>query len=239
MNVEGTSVGLGCTILLRGARESELFRLKRIMRFAVFAAYCARLEVAFCADIFMALAVTINGGLPPADSPAAFTPPPFQATAGETPIRTWQEWAATLGQASLSEDRPVLSVSPYVQKWQVGEDAASDGTHGSAAPAPVPAAAAAEPVSGKVDSTMHSRSSSISDSAPFAATRSTTPPPMAESEQKEMARVYYEHVTQVHISLTVLLCVALAGYIVSLHVLCQVIACLPSLTNQARHSILL
>jgi hypothetical protein len=196
MYVEGTAEGLGCTVLLRGARENELFRLKRIMRFAVFAAYCARLEVAFCADIFVALAVTLNGGLPPVRSSAVVTPPPFQAAAGDTPSRTWQEWAAALGQASLSEDRHVRSVSPYVQKWQVGEESGDATLRGPSA-----LATAAEPAI-KADSSMHSRSSSISDSSPFATTRSTTPRPMAESEQQEMARVYYEHVTQVWTLLT-------------------------------------
>ena len=60
MYIEGTVEGLGCTVLLRGAPDAELYRIKRVMRIAVFAAYCARLEVAFFADVCTALSLTVN-----------------------------------------------------------------------------------------------------------------------------------------------------------------------------------
>jgi hypothetical protein len=182
MHIEGTREGLGCTVLLRGARESELFRLKRVMRFAVFAAYCARLEVAFCADVFLSLAATLNGGaaMPGMALPttaAAAAPPPLES--GTNVVRTWEEWAIALGQQSLSEDRPVLSVSPYVQKWQVHEEGGD-------------AAEQHSPHVADSDSLECSRNSSISDAAASVAAVAAT-----EVEHQGMARVYYEHTTQV------------------------------------------
>ena len=170
MHLQGTKEGLACTVLLRGACESELVRLKRVMRFAVFAAYCARLEVALLADVLVSLAAT----LPRGDSNA---PPPLGD--GDTVRRTWEEWAAALGHRSAAGERPVLSVSPYVQKWQVDADAGG-GRSGRAA-------------AGRGGGE-RSGASSVSDASTSAAAAGTE---TGEAERREMARVYYERTTQV------------------------------------------
>ena len=51
MILEGMKKGLGCTVLLRGATLVQLVKLKRIVRFAVCAAYSARLETSYFVDV--------------------------------------------------------------------------------------------------------------------------------------------------------------------------------------------
>lgn len=139
MYIEGTVEGLGCTVLLRGASDAELYRIKRIMRTAVFAAYCARLEVAFFADVCTALSLTVNPMVqrsaaerqaPDAPSrrsnlsgdrshiePQSCKPPPLMQ--GRL-AATWEDWGKQIGEACRTSETPVLSVSPYVKKWLVG-----------------------------------------------------------------------------------------------------------------------
>ena len=52
MFFEGCQPRLGCTVLLRGAGQSELSKVKKIVRFMIFACYNARMERAFLADEF-------------------------------------------------------------------------------------------------------------------------------------------------------------------------------------------
>ena len=203
MHIEGTCEGLGCAVLLRGAPEAELFRLKRIMRFAAFAAYCARLEVAFCADVFLSLAATlagggggVAGGVPvPAegDSPADVAPPALGE--GDTQVRSWQAWATALGERSLSEDRPVLSVSPYVQKWQVDDSEGTGGDNEATGGYTPPAASA--PQSGDEGAGGNAESAAANPSGVATGGAGASPAASDEAEHQEMARVYYEHTTQV------------------------------------------
>lgn len=57
------------TLLLKGAPGAELQKVKRVMRFAVFAAWAARLESAFLADQLLAAEVSRPDGKPDSSKP--------------------------------------------------------------------------------------------------------------------------------------------------------------------------
>ena len=193
--LEGFQERLGCTVVLRGAPEAELYRIKRVMRFALYAAYCARLEVAYLADVATVLGYTVTPCLQrrvrgegrahkePEDavdasdadaSPNARNPvlPTVLMRATSPPplsngrvCETWEEWGCSIGDACRVMDGPIVAISPYVKKW----------------------------VSGTSGDTPPSSSTGGTDAA------------VLRGEEREMAaqplaRVYYDHVTQVSYS---------------------------------------
>ncbi|XP_078330913.1 1-phosphatidylinositol 3-phosphate 5-kinase-like isoform X6 [Crassostrea virginica] len=49
---DGCATHLGCTVTLRGGTQSELKRLKKVMKWMVFVSYHSKLEISFCMDEF-------------------------------------------------------------------------------------------------------------------------------------------------------------------------------------------
>ena len=195
MYIEGTVEGLGCTVLLRGASDAELYRIKRVMRTAVYAAYCARLEVAFFADVCTALSLTVNplvqrtaavrnlSEAPPVRhskpaerapiDPQSCKPPPL--VHGRL-AATWEDWGKQIGEACRTYETPVLSVSPYVKKWLVGRT-------GEEADSAIPPNGVSG--LGVARSSLDGRGSIVDE---------------IQSGAQAMARVYYDQVTQVSYS---------------------------------------
>eukprot|EP00892_Ulva_mutabilis_P011775 jgi/Ulvmu1/8970/UM005_0061.1 len=192
--LEGFSDRLGCTIVLRGAPEAELFRIKRVMQFALYAAYCARLEVAYLADVATVLGYTVTpclqrrargegragrgaeDGADATESEASTSVrapaqlPALMRTTAPPPLAngrvcgTWEEWGCSIGDSCRVAERPIVSISPYVRKW----------VSGTSGDTPAPSGSPVTDASVKGDD--------------------------GETEIQALARVYYDHVTQVSYS---------------------------------------
>eukprot|EP00854_Cymbomonas_tetramitiformis_P021668 gene21668-26062_t len=97
MFFDGCPLQLGCTVLLHGDSKDTLTRMKRVLQFAVFAAYHQRLESALLADESVAVASAHFSG------------------------RTAAAAAAAAAQSELAwvEDKvmPAISMSPHVRLW--------------------------------------------------------------------------------------------------------------------------
>lgn len=110
MYFEGCPKPLGCTILLRGANEDELKKVKRVVQYSVFAAYHLALETSFLADEGASLPeLPLNSPITVAlpDKPSTIdrsisTIPGFTIPAGEK----------TLGPLSGSEPPRSMSAPP-------------------------------------------------------------------------------------------------------------------------------
>ncbi|MCD7472584.1 hypothetical protein HAX54_013857 [Datura stramonium] len=78
MYFEGCPKPLGCTVLLRGANEDELKKVKRVFQYSIFAAYHLALETSFLADE--------GASLPelPLDSPLTVALPDKSSTIGRS-----------------------------------------------------------------------------------------------------------------------------------------------------------
>lgn len=192
--LEGFQERLGCTVVLRGAPEAELFRIKRVMRFALYAAYCARLEVAYLADVATVLGYTVTpslqrraageggtdslpentaesahdqqGGRGSAGAPATLTGATAPPPlANGASCTTWEEWGCSIGDACRVSDGPIVAISPYVKKW----------------------------VSGKSGDSQPASSGGANDTPGTGAEE-------RETEAQALARVYYDHMTQVSYS---------------------------------------
>ncbi|BDA49325.1 probable 1-phosphatidylinositol-3-phosphate 5-kinase FAB1C [Coccomyxa sp. Obi] len=112
MFFKGCPHALGCTVLLKGAPREPLVAIKKVMQFAVYAAYRNRLETAFLADQ-LASAISTAGEAPWLTSPekasgssrlasSAGTPQP---SAPSTPTKS------VLANGSAAADPPPVPVS--------------------------------------------------------------------------------------------------------------------------------
>lgn len=106
MFFDGCPRPVGCTVLLKGASLEELTKLKRVVKFACFAAYSLRLENSFLADEL--LAAWVASGIPSSCDGTA------TALAALAQLVVESSVAAA---AAAAQHNYILYVSPHVTHW--------------------------------------------------------------------------------------------------------------------------
>ncbi|DBA97431.1 hypothetical protein WJX77_010396 [Trebouxia sp. C0004] len=109
MFFKGCPRPLGCTVLLQGADAEQLTLLKKVMKFAIYAAFAGRLEAAFLTDELASASAVLQGtALPPKSPFSNFT------TATAPDISTGQH--SRLSSDELSADSPTVEESGVLVK---------------------------------------------------------------------------------------------------------------------------